>query len=829
MGSQGDIRLGIHNKGDRQMKKKKWIKAGVLTAAFFLALVISSLITNRGTADLTIDLGDPTLPRVSFTVGGKNVNTLAGFVDDMDITAMRDTITPVESNGTLKMTLQKDGNDIKEVHYEVYSLDGEEIYEKSEVKDLSEDALTLDLNQALEKSQSEAVLKVILKLDKKTVSYYTRIVKPDDLAVTECLKFAENFHSMTFNKKSEPELLNYLEPNEEGDNTTFQTVTIHSNTFHVTWGDLKPEVSSDVEWSIKESNTVYTSLLASYQVTCTGDADEVETYNIKEFFRVRFSEDEVYLLDYNRSMDQVFNGNKKVLNENGILLGIAPSNISYETNKDGTIVSFVQERDLWTYNKNADELSLVFSFANREGHDVRSRYDQHAVRIISMEKDGSTSFAVYGYMNRGNHEGEVGVAIYYFDIEKNAVEEKAFIPSNKSFVMAEDELGKMVYYSHEREMLYVLAGGTLYQVNLEKNKQEILAKDLKEGQYTASDDGHLLAYQTSGSLEDAKEITVLNLKTGKEQKVEAAQGESVRPLGFVINDFIYGCQRSSDKGKTSAGEDILPMYKLEIRDSKNKVVKTYAEENTFISDVFIESNLVTLNRVVKSGKAYTVTEQDYISNNEERKESNIFLESFTTELKEKQMRLTYADGISDQSPKILRPKQVMLDEPVTIAFDGKVKSDKYYVYGMGELVAIYDKASYAIQKAADVSGVVISSKQSYIWEKGNRDLVYYTDMEAFKKGDGQTSFEACEKQMEKYKAKRVNLTGCTLDQVLYVINKGIPVIAMAGPDHAVLLTGYSTTDVTYIDPDNGEEHTVSVNEMETMVGQSGNTFIGYVK
>ena len=597
----------------------------------------------------------------------------------------------------------------------------------------------------------------------------------------------------------------------------------------MTWGNLAPEISSDVEWSIKESNSVYTSLLAKYQVTCVGDDEEVETYNIKEFFRVRYSGDELYLLDYNRSMNQVFNGNKKVLNENGILLGITSSNVPYETNKNGTIVSFVQERDLWTYNQAADELSLVFSFANKEGHDVRSRYDQHEVRIISVEDNGSTAFAVYGYMNRGEHEGEVGVDVYYFDIDKNAVEEKAFIPSNKSFAIAEDELGKMVYYSHERQMLFVLAGGKLYQVDLEKNKQEVLAENLQEGQYTASDDGHLLAYQTNGSLEKATEIRVLNLKSGKETTVEAKDGETIRPLGFVASDFVYGRQRPADKGRTVAGEELLPMYELEIRDSKNKVVKTYSVEETYISDIFIEENLVTLNRVTKSGDTYTGTNQDYISNNEVRKESNITLESYSTDLKQKQMRLTYADGIEDQSPKILRPKQVMLEKAVTIAFDGKVKSDKYYVYGMGDLIEIYDKAAYAIQKAEQVSGVVISSEQSYIWEKGNRDLVYYTDAQAFKRADDQSSFEACEEQMKQYNAKRVNLTGCTLSQVLYVINKGLPVIAMTDSSHAILLTGYSTTDVTYIDPDSGEEYTVSVNDMEAMTAGSGNTFIGYVK
>ena len=54
---------------------------------------------------------------------------------------------------------------------------------------------------------------------------------------------------------------------------------------------------------------------------------------------------------------------------------------------------------------------------------------------------------------------------------------------------------------------------------------------------------------------------------------------------------------------------------------------------------------------------------------------------------------------------------------ITITLNDKSKSEKYYVYGMGELVAIYDKAAYAIQRAEQISGVVISSEQAYVWEK----------------------------------------------------------------------------------------------------------------
>lgn len=810
--------------------KKRLIKAGVLSVVFLAALVISSLIINRGTDDATVDLGDPTLPRVYFTVEGYTVNTLSGYVEEMDITAMRDTITPLDVNQSLTMGIQTGEIPVKQVKYEVYSLDGEEVYKTGEAEDIQENEMTLDLSGALDENVQEAVLRIILATEEGESYYYTRIERQDELSIKECIQFAQDFHNKTFDEANAEELNSYLEPDETSDNTTYQTVNIHSDITHILWGDLAPQISGETEWSIKESNTVYTSILAKYQVTCTGDTGAAETYNIKEFFRVRLSEEEMYLLDYNRSMNQVFDGTQNVLDKNGILLGIASGDIPYETNSDGTILAFVQERDLWIYNREKDELSQVFSFANKEGYDVRSRNDQHAVRIISMEKNGDTVFAVYGYMNRGMHEGEVGVAVYQYSSKKNAVEEKAFIPSTKSFAIAEDEFGKMVYYNNEQELLFVLAGGTLYQINLDNNKQTVLAEDLEEGQYTVSEDGHLLAYQTSGSLNSATEIKVQNLSTGDEYTIEAPEGDAIRPLGFVANDFIYGKLHPEDSGKSVSGEEIAPMYELEIRDVENKAVKNYSAEGTFISDILVEENLVTINRVVKNEDVYHATSPDYITNNEERKDRKVTLETVVTDLKETQIRFTFNEELKSESPKILRANQILKERPITISLSDKSKSEKFYVYGVGELVAIYDKAGYAIQKAEQVSGVVISSNQTYIWEKGNRDLVYYTEAGAFEKGEGETSLEACERYMEEYapEAKKIDLTGCTLNQVLYVINKGCPVIALTDSSHAILLTGYTTTDVTYVDPDTGEENTVSVNDMEAMANGSGNTFIGYV-
>lgn len=809
--------------------KKRMRKAGILLVVFVAAIFVSSLFMNNGVDDQIIDLGDPTLPRISFQKEGRTVNALAGYVNEMDVTAMRDTITPLEANGTLQIQIEEFGNKITGVEYKVYSLNGEETYLEGKQKDISDETILLDLKKGLPDEVSEAVLEVILSMEEEQAHFYTRITRPDELSLKECLDFAQDFHAKTLEKNSQEELKNYLETSAEGDNTTYQTVTIHSDADHVTWGNLSPQVVEEPEWSIKESNSVYTSLLAQYQVTCAGDTGEIETYDVREFFRIRYVQGEIYLLDYNRKMEQIFDANQKVLDQNGILLGIASSDILYETNSSGNIVSFVRNGNLWTYNVKQNELAQVFSFSNIEGNDARSRYDQHNIRIISVEKNGSTAFAVYGYMNRGAHEGEVGVDIYYYDIEKNVVQEKAFIPSTKSFAIAEEELGKMVYYNQDQNLLYILAGGKFYKIDLTKDEQTVLAKNLEEGQYTVSADGHLIAYQTSGTINTAQEIKVLNLKTDEENAVAAKSGEAIRPLGFIGSDFVYGYLRQEDVGHTAAGGELFPMYELEIRNSENEVMKTYSADQIYISDVFIEENMMTLNRVVKSGETYTVTSQDYISSNEEKKTKSITLEAFSTDLKEKQMRLTYEKGISDTVPKILRPKQVVGKKPITITLNDKSKSEKYYVYGMGELVAIYDKAAYAIQRAEQISGVVISSEQAYVWEKGNRDLVYDTETAPFGNGEGKTSLQTCEEVMSAYNAKKVDLTGCSLEQVLYIINKGLPVIAMTDANHAILLTGYSMTDITYIDPNTASQNTVSIEQMSAMIAGSGNTFIGYMK
>ena len=52
---------------------------------------------------------------------------------------------------------------------------------------------------------------------------------------------------------------------------------------------------------------------------------------------------------------------------------------------------------------------------------------------------------------------------------------------------------------------------------------------------------------------------------------------------------------------------------------------------------------------------------------------------------------------------------------------------------------------------------------------------------------------------------------------------------MTDASHTILLTGYSTDTVTYVDPESAAEYTVTMEEMEAMTAGSGNTFVAYMK
>ena len=230
------------------MIKKIAVKAGVLTAVFIAAVILFSYLTNRGNTDMSADMGSATLPRISFTTEGYEVNSLPGYKTEMLIPSMRDTLTLV-SDYRLQMNIQKYDAKIKGVTWQIYTLNGEECLQEETIKNV-EDTIELKL-KADAMLDKERVLKVTLHLEDQDIFYYTRVKDAADCNYKSCLDFANDFHTTAITKENADSLSEYLEPNAESDNTTLQKVTIHSDLDHITWGGLKPEIVGSVQWEVK--------------------------------------------------------------------------------------------------------------------------------------------------------------------------------------------------------------------------------------------------------------------------------------------------------------------------------------------------------------------------------------------------------------------------------------------------------------------------------------------------------------------------------------------------------------------------------------------------
>ena len=198
------------------------------------------------------------------------------------------------------------------------------------------------------------------------------------------------------------------------------------------------------------------------------------------------------------------------------------------------------------------------------------------------------------------------------------------------------------------------------------------------------------------------------------------------------------------------------------------------------------------------------------------------------------MSLSYADRINYRSAIVMKPNLVVQDDPALPSFGKEVKENGYYVYGTGQLQGIYKTAGEAIRKADSVSGVVIDAKGQYVWERGNRYLVY--DLSTSQASavselqnalaSGTSALEAAGNMSDQ---KVLELTGCTVEEMLYLINKDTPVIGVRNGASAIILTGYDESHVTYVDSENGESKTVTQEEIDQIMQSSGNAYVGYLK
>lgn len=813
------------------MVKKIIIRVVVLLLVFSGAVFGIGKFINRDTPDTTQAMGAATLPLVYMMNGDTQMNCLHGYVKEMDVTAMRDALTPIEGDRSVTIQVEPFQTKINGISFEVLTADGSSSLENTKVTKIQEDenyvTATLEFqNKTL--INTEYMLKIAVTVGTREVYYYTRIIREDGLHAEAYLDFVKGFYEACMNVNNDFNIGEVMEPDNSVDKNTLAYVNIHSDSGQLTWGQLNPQVYQKPTPNIREINENTATVVMDYMVSATDNDGNVELYHVSEYYRMRYTEARVMLLNFERNTSEVFNPGNPVFTDKGINLGIAGKEITYKNDLKNNYFAFVREGALWCYDVSGNKMAEIFSFPQEKNMGIRDMYSQNDIQIINIDEQGNIYFLVCGYMNRGSHEGESGVAVYYYDAASYTVNECLFVDTKQSYALLKQDVKQLAYVTEDRNGFYTVIDGEVYGINMETRQVENLVSDLTPGCYAGSKTGKRFAWTKENELYNSTGITVMDLDTHAATEITAPAGKKLRILGFIEEDLVYGLADQGDIDVSHEGYELFPMNEILIVNAQGQTVKDYVPSGSYVSDARIEDKLITLTRIREAGGGYEEIDEDHIVSSEADEENAYGLASRETDRKKTETVLKVGKSLSAvDAPQIVHSRQVIYEGSREIVLEPKEKkSNMYYVYAKGSLQGIYSAVNQAVQMADEELGVVVNAKQQIVWERGNKKTKLDLDINTFPGAFMEYSLDVNVIQAKMDKTI-LDLSGCTLEQVLYFVSEGTPVLAKT-PDGAVIIGGYDEYNTRLLKKGDTELTYYGMDDSTALFEEAGNIFVTYL-
>lgn len=523
--------------------------------------------------------------------------------------------------------------------------------------------------------------------------------------------------------------------------------------------------------------------------------------------------------------------------------------------EDGNTVVFEVANRLFSYDVENNKLTVIFSFYDEDNWDERTLYRHHAIKILDVDEGGNVLFALYGYMNRGRHEGEVGLQVYIYNGTLNTTEELLYIPYERTYSVLAAELEQLLYMNREQK-LYLSLNHTIYCVNLAEKTYAPIIYIMQDENLQVSDNHKLLVWPEEDGYQSAV-LNIRSLNTDAVNYVSVSEEEAIRPLGFIDEDIIYGVARRTDVVQENSGRTFFPMYKVCICDSEGALLKEYNQPGVYVEACRVEGNQIILDRLERmENGTYREIEQDQITNNMEVESGKNIIVTADIDVYERYVQIQTRTAIDPKTIKILNPKEIVFEGGRELELTEKNMVSRYYVYGAYGVDGIFTSPASAVNLAYDEAGVVVDETGECIWIRGNRvtrnqimaikeaavteeknslavclDTIFALEglvrNSEYLLGQDENVMEILEDNLED--AQVLDLTGCSLDAMLYYVNRDLPVLALLENGEAVLVTGFNEYNVVIMEPSKGTLYKKGMNDSAEWFEQNGNSFITYIR
>ena len=814
--------------------KRTLILAGVFITALGIYFITAQSTMNKSETVYTV-MEEPTLPIAYARMNEGEESRLTPYRQEMDQTILRESLVVLPQDRRLNIRVAYSQSQIAAAQYEIRSMDLERLVERTPVEDLEEGRediqMVLPIQNLLSRDTEYMLHLMIETVDQGVIHYYTRILWTEQDYGAQMTALAREFSTKSMTPGQAGDLVTYLETSETADNSSLGHVTIKSSFSQLTWAGLDIKLEGEMQVMLKDLDGIMGQVQVQYHVSRQSESGEKEYYEVNDYYTMRWNTKRIYMMAFDRVTNQIFSGERDLYSGRRLMLGIGNDEaIQLVKSPDSRYLGFVFNRDLWCYDQNQDETRAVklFSFRSSSDESGRSSYDQHDIRIVSVSDEGDVVFLVYGYMNRGLHEGMQGISLCRYD-HSGAIEERFFIPAEESFDQIKLDIEKLSYYS-ETGMLYLFRGQTIFGVDLSSNEHIVVADGLKEGTYAISKDSRKVAWQ-EGTDGGGTVIHLFDLATGENREIRAQEGDQIQCLGFVQDDFVYGLSRQNSQWILNGRQESQPMYALEIVDSDLKLQTRYEKENSYVADVEVESARVHVRRYERYGEHdYSYIDDDTIVCNTAVEEP--YMEGigwFASEIRRKLYFIQLDTEVrSGRTVKVAAARRITYDQSETIELKSglPVSGMRFYAYGQGCLLGIYEKFADAVEASYEHMGLVTDEKQQIIWNRVNRDpAVTIRDAQKAAYDIIRSLGEFAESMNTDSGVTLVDARGCSLNQVLYFIGQGYPVLAYVENGSYVLLNGFDQYNVSIFDPSTGQSVKMGLNDGGQYFANLKNDFI----
>lgn len=805
----------------------------VLLVVFILGVAGTAFLMNNETTDDRSDMNDAVLPEVMVQFGDVLTNRMYGYRQPMEADFVRDSVTPLDTTKKLTLVVNPYDTKVRNLSYEIRTSDGSKVMENRTIKSLDTGSdgylrTEIEISSGLLMNQ-EYSLQITLSTNHGDAYYYTRVVSRSATYTEQYAKFADDFVQMSLDKTQADNLAAYLETSDSASSRNFAGLNINSPLADISWGNLNPQLSKAGIPVIKDINETTASISIEYEISAQNENGNTEYYLVTDFYRMRYDETRIRLLDFKRSASEIFDPSLSVISNSGLLLGVRSKDVDYLTNEDGSVTAFTQNGDLWSYVPDTGKFVEIFTFRKDTESDFRDARVEHDIKLLSVENNGDVDFMVYGYMNRGAHEGYSGVGIYHYNNDQGAIEEQVFIPCTESFEFLQEDLGTLSYVNQSGQ-LFIMIAGNLYQINIDENTYEVLADHIDSDDFGVSATNAHAAWK-SESGDYAGQIEFIDFDTMERRSIAPKASQKLDLLGFMNEDLVYGVVLDGDTLPNATGYMIDGITTFRIEGFDGTVKKEYHQDGLYVAGVTVGTTLMEFTLVQKSGDIYKGVKKDNIMNNSTAATDKTSVEQTSSSRQGVIERLTFEDSPSSEEPLILYAKVRNAGEKVVdIQVDKSSVEEVYYVYAGGGLDSVWTDPAKAVQRADKQTGVVLNRAQQYVWERGNMktQITLNTtdipeiirtaslDVQNLQNGLGDS-------------AKVTDLTGCSLENVLYEVSAQRAVIARTGSDSSVVIVGYDQYNTYLLDPSTGEVKPYGMNDSTALFKNAGNMFITYLE